>query len=72
MIRNIKSQGKVVVIILTLDGRRVIVVASSGGPYASEVKLLVDALKFINKVNIGSVLVADKCYDSIEVMEMRG
>ncbi len=32
-------------------------------------RLLLDALKFIKRVDIGGVLVADKCYNSIEVME---
>ena len=49
-------------IAVTLSGRRIVLSAETKGAYASEVRLLLEALK-------GAYFIADKCYESIEIME---
>jgi len=70
-IRRVKSHIRVVPIVgVTASGRRIIITAEAGGPYASEVKLLVNALKEADRNMLkAQSFIADRCYDSIEVME---
>jgi hypothetical protein len=70
-IKNIASHVRIVPILgVTSEGKRFAVATASGGPYSSEVKLLSEAMVFLEAFGMrGAVLVADKGYDSVEVME---
>ncbi|OAQ21816.1 transposase [Thermosulfurimonas dismutans] len=70
-IRKVKAHIRVVPIIgVTSSGKRIVITAETGGPYASEVKLLLEALTEIDPVTFkAECLIADKCYDSLKVME---
>ncbi|MEJ5299417.1 MAG: transposase [Thermodesulforhabdaceae bacterium] len=51
--------------------QRVIATVETGSAYASEVKLLMRALDQIDWLNLeNQCLIADKCYDSISLMEI--
>ena len=68
-IREVKSHVRLVVLMGILeDGGRVVLGATSGGAYASEVKLLLQMLDSLGEFCDGGYFVADRCYDSIEVM----
>ena len=69
-VRKVSSHVRIVPIIaVTSEGERVVVSASSGGPYSSEVKLLLDALEFLDPHEIeAEAFVADKCYDCLDIM----
>ena len=70
-VREVSSHVRIVPIVaLTEGGKRVILSASSGGAYASEVKLLLEAMEGIGEFPIeGVFFVGDKCFDCIRVME---
>ena len=70
-IRKVKAHIRVVPIIgVTSSGKRIIIIAETGGPYASEVKLFLKALEDIDPVIFkAECFIADKCYDSIKIME---
>ena len=58
------------VIAVTSSGRRIVLAAETGESYASKVKLLLEALKEVDSTAFnGAYLIADRCYDSVEVME---
>jgi len=68
-IREVRAHVRVVVLMgLLEDGRRVVLGATSGGAYASEVKLLLRMLDSLGEFCNGGYFVADRCYDSVEVM----
>ena len=68
-IREVKAHVRVVVLTGILeDGGRVVLGATSGGAYASEVKLLLRMLDSLDEFCDGGYFVADRCYDSVEVM----
>ena len=68
-VREVRSHVRVVVLMGILeDGGRVVLGATSGGAYASEVKLLLQMLDSLGEFCDGGYFVADRCYDSIEVM----
>jgi len=68
-IREVKSHVRVVAMIgIVGDKRRVVLSANAGGAYSSELKLalpMVDALKSFCS---DGYFIADKCYDSVELM----
>ena len=70
-IRKVKAHIRVVPIIgVTPSGKRIVVEAETGGPYASEVKLLLEALTEIDPIIFkAECFIADKGYDSLKVME---
>lgn len=69
-IRRVKAHIRVVPIVaVTSSGRRVVVTAETGSSYASEVKLFIKALDDIEPASFQGVhLIADKCYDSVEII----
>jgi len=68
-IREVRAHVRVVVLMGILeDGGRVVLGATSGGAYASEVKLLLRMLDSLGEFCDGGYFVADRCYDSVEVM----
>ena len=68
-IREVRAHVRVVVLMGILeDGGRVVLGATSGGAYASEVKLLLRMLDSLDGFCDGGYFVADRCYDSVEVM----
>ena len=70
-IRKVKSHiGIVPAVGLTASGKRIIITKAAGGPYSSEVRLLIKALKEADRgILKGKSFIADRCYDSIEVMK---
>ena len=57
-------------IAVTSSGRRIVLTAETGEAYASEVRLLLEALEDLESEALkGTYFIADKCYDSIEIME---
>ncbi len=69
-VRRVKAHIRVVpVIVVTASGKRVVLTAETGGSYASEVKLLTEALGDIEPAAFqGAHLIADRCYDSIDII----
>ncbi len=70
-IRRVRSHIRVVpVVAVTSSGKRIVLTAGTGGSYASEVKLFMEALDDIESGTFqGAHLIADKCYDCIEIMK---
>ena len=59
---------RVVAIIGVIDKKRVVISANAGGAYSSELRLALPMIDGLSSFASAEYFVADKCYDSVELM----